>query len=246
MLSARKKAFSNKYSLKYYNFVSHLTFTDKFKLMKILRLVLFVFNIFLFNSLFAQQNATAPYKNNPSGLFSFGMRSTLSTFGHNEWSNTGLGAGGALRLQFSRYINTEWFFDYLHTGIQKRAGRDDYHIGWSVMFYPLAGNDDFTKLVKPFILAGHCFDFTRVSENANPANKVQRWSGAIQAGLGAHFNLTPRFDISILGQYMIHLGSDVHAHVFANNVLIEKHKAASLEGHLLFTLGVYYKIADCW
>jgi len=188
----------------------------------------------------------APYKNNPSGIFSFGMRSTLSLFSNHSWSNVGIGAGGGFRLQFSRYINSEWFFDYLNSDIEKLANRSDYHIGWSVMFYPLAGNDDFSKVIKPYILAGHCFDYTRVSENADPTNMKQRWSGAIQAGLGTHFNITPRFDVSILGQYMMHLGTDVHAHIFANTVLIEQHKSASLEGHLLFTLGLHYKIVDCW
>ncbi len=191
-------------------------------------------------------NAQRINKENPSGLFSLGMRSTVSTFGHKDWSNTGLGAGAAFRLQFSKYINTEWFFDFINTGIDKKAYRDDYHIGWSVMFYPLAAKENFSKYIKPYILAGHCFDYTRVVENANPSNFKQRWSGAIQAGLGTHFNLTPRFDISILGQYMMHLGTDVHAHVYANNILIEQHKATSLEGHLLFTFGIYYKIVDCW
>jgi len=182
----------------------------------------------------------------PSGLFSFGIRNTLSTFGHNDWSNTGLGAGGAFRLQFSKYINSEWFFDFIQSDIQKRAGRDDYHIGWSVMYYPLAGNDDFSKILKPYLLAGHCFDYTRVTDNSNKLNSAERWSGALQAGIGTHFNLTPRFDVSILGQYMIHLGTDVDAHFHGNVLHIEEHKGGALEGHLLFTIGAYYKLYDCW
>jgi hypothetical protein len=211
-------------------------------IMRFIKFLCFVL-IILFGGNISAQQLTG---NKPSGLFSFGMRSTISTFGHNDWSNTGLGAGGAFRLQFSKYINTEWFFDFLHSDVQKRAGRDDYHIGWSVMFYPLAGNDDFSKMMKPFILAGHCFDYTRVSDNANPQNMAERWSGAIQAGIGTHFNLTPRFDVSVLGQYMIHLGSDVDAHLHGNSVHIEEHKGGALEGHLLFTVGVYYKLFDCW
>ena len=31
-----------------------------------------------------------------------------------------------------------------------------------------------------------------------------RWGSAVQAGLGIHFNLTSRFDISLMSQYMIH------------------------------------------
>jgi hypothetical protein len=218
----------------------------KVKIIQILmqHLKYLIFTIFLLST--ASLSAQSLPAEKPPGLFSFGMRSTISTFGHNDWSNTGLGAGGAFRLQFSKYINTEWFFDFLHSDVQKRAGRDDYHIGWSVMFYPLAGNDDFSKLIKPFILAGHCFDYTRVSDNANPQNMAERWSGAIQAGIGTHFNLTPRFDVSVLGQYMIHLGSEVDAHLHGNSVHIEEHKGGALEGHLLFTIGAYYKLVDCW
>jgi hypothetical protein len=214
--------------------------------MKFITLLMLFLASLQFHQLKGQENQNRPFKNNPSGLFSFGMRSTVSTFGHNDWSNIGLGAGGAFRLQVSKYINTEWFFDFLHSDIQKRAGRDDYHIGWSVMYYPLAGNDDFSKLMKPFILAGHCFDYTRVSDNANLQNRVSRWSGAVQAGLGTHFNINPRFDFSILAQYMIHLGSDIDAHLHGNMVHIETHKGGALEGHLLFTIGAYYKLADCW
>ena len=207
-------------------------------------IVFLMFSVWM--TLSAQTEKKAPYKNNPSGIFSFGMRSTASLFGNHDWSNFGIGAGGSFRLQFSKYINSEWFFDYLNSDIHRFANRSDYHIGWSVMFYPLAGNDDFSKVVKPFILAGHCFDYTRVSENANPANMKQRWSGAIQAGLGTHFNLTPRFDVSLLGQYMVHLGQDIHADVVNDVVTIEQHKSAALEGHILLTVGVYYKLFDCW
>jgi hypothetical protein len=194
----------------------------------------------------SENNYAGIYKKTPSGLFSLGMRTTISTFGDNSWRNTGLGAGGAFRLQFSKFLNTEWFFDYLSADVQQVANRNDYHIGWSVMFYPLAGTETFKTRLKPFILAGHCFDYTYVSENAMPSNFAKRWSGAMQAGLGTHIELTNRLDISILGQYMIHLGNDIHTEIENGEVHIEKQKGASLEGHLLFTIGVYYKIVDLW
>ena len=61
-----------------------------------------------------------------------------------------------------------------------------------------------------------------------------------------HFNLTERMDLTFVSQYMIHLGEDIHAEVEHGVVHYEKHKGAGLEGHLLFHLGINYKIADLW
>ncbi len=187
------------------------------------------------------------YKNDGGGILSFGVRSTYSTFSDNDWSNTGIGAGGSFRLQLSPRINTEWFFDYINSDIYRKASRLDYHIGWSVMFYPLPKNYFNHQPFRPYILAGHCFDYTYISENANPrGNNVSRWSSAVQAGLGTHINFSPRFNASLTAQYMMHLGNHVHAEVQGNTVTIEEHQGFSLEGHLLFTLGIHYKIVDLW
>ena len=65
-------------------------------------------------------------------------------------------------------------------------------------------------------------------------------------GIGNHFNLTDRFDLTLTAQYMAHLGKDIHAHVEENKVVFEDHDGSSLEGHLLFTLSANYKFADLW
>jgi hypothetical protein len=83
-------------------------------------------------------------------------------------------------------------------------------------------------------------------DNANSANFVERWSSAVQGGLGVHFNMTQRLDLSVVSQYMIHLGSDVHADLHNGEVEFHQEKGASLEGHLLFHVGINYKIADLW
>ena len=54
-------------------------------------------------------------------------------------------------------------------------------------------------------------------------------------------------DISLTTQYMMHLGKDIHAHVHEDGELeFEKHKGSLLEGHVLFHVGINYKIADLW
>ncbi|MCF8256847.1 MAG: hypothetical protein K9J06_04810 [Flavobacteriales bacterium] len=184
-------------------------------------------------------------KKNHGGMFSMGMRTTVSTFNHGSWGELGTGVGGQFRLQFHEKVNTEWFADWMNTDLSGVGHRQDAHIGWSVMYYPLK-QTGFKQLMKPYIVMGHCFDYTKVAENRNEANSMERWSAAIQAGIGNHFNLTEHFDITLKAQYMFHLGDHVEAHV--NNDVFEIHEYGgfSLEGHLLFTVSLNYKIADLW
>lgn len=179
------------------------------------------------------------------GQFSLGVRSTVSTFSHGTFDETGIGSGGHFRLQLHERVNTEWYFDYLFTDIQKLAFRRDYHIGWSVMYYliPVKG---FSRPVTPYLVAGHCFDHTQITPVKKPSERQGRGSSAVQAGLGTHFNITPRFDISLKCQYMLHLGPELHAHVENGEVEVEKHRNAGWEGHLLVSLSANYKIARLW
>ena len=60
-------------------------------------------------------------------------------------------------------------------------------------------------------------------------------------------NLSERMDLSFVTQYMIHLGEDLHAHRHSDGTVgFEKEKGSGLEGHLLFHIGINYKIADLW
>jgi len=184
-------------------------------------------------------------KNTHAGMLSLGMRSTVSTFNHGSWGEVGTGAGGQIRVQLHDMVNTEWFADYMTTNLKGVGNRGDAHIGVSAMFYPLKDRG-FTRLMKPYIAMGYCFDYTNVTDNRNPSNGLERWSSAIQAGIGNHFNLTEHFDITLKAQYMFHLGDHVEAHVHDEQVHVHEHGGLSLEGHLLFTISLNYKIADLW
>lgn len=183
-------------------------------------------------------------KNNQSGIFSLGIRSTTSVFEHNDFGVNGFGYGGQMRVQLANRLNTEWFFDYMRGNVGQVVNRTDYHVGWSVMYY---FTDKVAPPVKPYIIAGHCFDRTELYESTNRSNTIHKNSSAIQAGAGVHFNLSERMDITFTSQYMFHLGKDVHAHIHDNKpVEFEIHKGTGLEGHLLLNLGINYKIADLW
>lgn len=178
-------------------------------------------------------------KRNQGGLFSFGVRSTMSFFE----DAPSVGFGGQVRLQLANRLNTEWFGDFTRGNIQNMGNRSDYHVGWSVMYY---FTDKVAPPVKPYIIAGHCFDRTVIKDNFDKSNYVVKNSSAIQAGAGVHFNLTTRIDITFTAQYMFHLGKDVHAHVHNDELEITKVKGTGIEGHLLLNLGINYKIADLW
>lgn len=183
-----------------------------------------------------------PQKGTQGGVVSVGMRSTLSAFNDGENEPYSVGLGGQFRIQASNRVNTEWFFDYLPSsnGYERR---NDFHIGWSVMYYVL---ENPIPKVRPYVIAGHCFDYTYRQELANPTNAIDRWSSAVQAGAGAHFRLTDRLDLSLSSQYMMHLGTHVHSHSEGGHLHFEKELGGSLEGHLLTTVSLNYKIADLW
>ena len=182
-------------------------------------------------------------KNNQGGIISGGVRTTISSFNEGKTGSTGFGVGGQFRLQFADKVNSDWFFDYITSDIENFAHRTDYHIGWSVLFYPMK---NLTPKVRPYILAGHCFDYSNLVDNSNRSNSIERWSSAVQGGIGAHVNLSERLDLSFVTQYMIHLGTDVHAEQENGAVVFHEEKGASLEGHLLFHVGINFKIADLW
>ena len=140
-------------------------------------------------------------KGGPGGRLSLGLRSTFSTFNSHEEESNGIGVGGQFRIQFADRVNSDWFFDFIQSDIGNFATRTDYHIGWSVLYYLVKpkwgrlewstfGDAPFQRL-RPYVLAGHCFDYTRLVSNFDNNNLIERWSSAVQAGAGTHVNLSP-------------------------------------------------------
>jgi len=182
------------------------------------------------------------------GRVSLGVRSTVSLFNHGGKDDAGYGAGGHIRVQLSKRLNTEWFADYLSNATHGSAARRDAHIGWSVMYY-LVDTDNFKRKFTPYVVAGHCFDYTQINLYQNSGaglsfgddQKASRWSSAIQTGLGTHYNLTQRFDVSLAAQYMIHFGKDYHIEELpVRTIVTENH--SGLEGHLLVSLSINIKL----
>jgi len=196
------------------------------------------------------------------GQFQLGMRSTVSLFDHQAYP--GLGYGAQFRLRPSKRLNTEWYLDYIKTDISGLGQRETAHIGWSVMFYPF--NAEVKKgSITPYIIGGHCFDYAKVTSNSyfvplstSPIqNSVKRWSTAVQMGMGANFYISDKVDLSLSGQYMSHIGNELHVDVLnhhgeevgyddagENHLIINEEPSKVLEGHLLLTLSMNIRIAD--
>ncbi len=198
--------------------------------------------------LFSRENKTKKVRE--GGAFQLGLRTTISSFNHN---NSGTGFGGQFRIRLGKRINTEWYADYITQNIADLAKREDYHVGWSVMIYPFQTKSTLT----PYVIVGHCFDNTKIStintgiSDYHPQSE-SRWSAATQLGIGTNINLTKKFDVSISSQYMIHLGDDIHADIHEEEgmreIHIEKEGGGNLtlDGHVLFTISINYKIFDLW
>lgn len=213
------------------------------KIYKKIIYTVFLFIIVSYVKVNAQDNMRI--KNKPGGIFSLGVRAPISAFNDGDWRNFGTGAGGQFRIRLAERLSTDWFFDYVTGNVSDFANRTDYHIGWSVVYY-LGKESPDLRGIQPYVLAGHCFDYTNQKDNLNKNNFAERWSSAVQAGLGTHFNLTKRFDVSTTLQYMIHMGTDIHADKHDGVVVFEKESGVNLEGHLFFNLSLNYKIVDLW
>ncbi|MBS1650950.1 MAG: outer membrane beta-barrel protein [Bacteroidetes bacterium] len=200
----------------------------------------FLSSLILTNFSFSQQ--TNSENANSSGYFSLGARSTFSSFGD---EGSGIGTGGQFRIQAGEHVNTEWFADYIAINVNNKVRSEYMHIGWSVMYYPFA-NPGFKKLFQPYIVAGHCFDYNKMTDISNNSNSKNRWGSAVQAGIATHINLTPKFDISLTCQYMIHFTESLSADTDLNPVIITKKNESALQGHLLSTISFNYKIGHLW
>ncbi|TAH42663.1 MAG: hypothetical protein EYC69_05345 [Bacteroidetes bacterium] len=180
-----------------------------------------------------------------SGTFSLGTRNALSLFNDIPGEKPGIGIGGQTRVQFSDRINTEWYLDYLTSTIGTLGIRNDYHIGWSMMYY-FNKDKGFENFLKPYLIAGHCFDKTEVFERNKKSGGKSRLSMATQAGLGNHFNITSQLDFSISAQYMLHFGKELYAYEQEGKFIIKEASHSKPGGHLLTVFSINYKFAKLW
>jgi len=193
----------------------------------------------------ADSKAKQIFSDNFGGLVSLGARTDINIFTAAPKS-PGIGSGGSLRVQLLDRLNTEWFGDYVTSSLYNKAHRVDAHIGWNVMFYVLDPKG-FTRKFTPFVAAGQCFDYTSVRLNGENQPLRSKATAAVQMELGCHYNITPRFDISLSTLYDLHLGKDLDTDLNPDGtVSVTESKGAGWEGHVMFILSAHYKIFRLW
>ncbi|HXC04472.1 MAG TPA: outer membrane beta-barrel protein [Bacteroidia bacterium] len=187
-------------------------------------------------------------ENPGAGRFMVGLRTTVSAF--SDAGHFGFGSGAQVRIQFGPKVNSEWYYDHISTDIDGLGRRVDEHIGWSVMFYALGQHLEKGKF-SPYVEAGNCFDYTGVKSNSSASSWVSRGSAAVHLGLGTHYNLSEKADITLKAQYMIHLGLDINETEQTNETTGVRYLDITkgnegLNGHLLMTCSVNFYFGRLW
>lgn len=183
-----------------------------------------------------------------SGYFSVARRTSLSMWSLNQWKVNGLGLGTAFRIQFSKRLNSEWYADFIRTQYKGKVYRWDRHLTNSLMFY-FRDLDSFKNQLHPFVSASvFCLDITKVEGVGPGAESLERFSFSQQFGVGTHYFITEKFDISLYAQYYNHLGNDIHIdeHDDGTIHLVEVKERISLEGHMFFVFSAGYRFGDLW
>ena len=204
--------------------------------------------LFIYHAATAQESTPSSAENfyeKQGGNFSLGMRNTISFFNDGDPKGIGTCIGGHFRLQVANRVNTEWYADIFTSSIKKIAHRNDYHIGWSVMYY-IIDPRGFERKLTPYVLAGHCFDITSIKINGVNGSTGSRFSSMVQCGIGTHYNITPKVDLSFTAQYGFHLGKELDLEEEEGVYKIVTQKNAGWQGHLMISISVNYKIVKLW
>lgn len=178
-----------------------------------------------------------------AGRFGMGMRNAANLWAHNGMF--GIGAGGQFKLAFSPRVNTDFFADLIDSKGERGSYRKDYHIGWGVQF-ALAKEGFGSHRLVPYLMAGQCFDLTRVGVTAHVQSPLV-FSAAVQGGGGLSSFVHPSVELNLQLQYMMHLTQHIHLLWDETGApMYEVDKGASTEGHLLGTFSVTFYFLRLW
>jgi hypothetical protein len=103
-----------------------------------------------------------------------------------------------------------------------------------------------SKAIVPYIMAGQCFDLTKVGVQGRTETPLI-FSAAVQGGAGISTFVHPALEFNLQLQYMMHMTQHVHLSFDENQVATtEVEKGASAEGHLLGTLSFSIYFLRFW
>lgn len=117
----------------------------------------------------------------------------------------GIGIGADLRVRCSRHIEIEGYTDYFHTNILNKGYRNTVDFGFNLL-YIWVERPFIAKHFTPFLLAGISVNNNDIRSEAYYTGAFQDWSPWLNLGVGEHYYVTKRFDISLEAYYAIPLG----------------------------------------
>ena len=177
------------------------------------------------------------------GRVGLGMRNAINLWGGNKMF--GIGAGGQFKLAFSPRVNTDFFADVIDSKGENNSFRKDYHIGWGVQF-ALPGQGFGSHKVVPYLMAGQCFDLTKVGVAFQTQSPLV-FSAAIQGGAGISSFVHKNVELNLQAQYMMHMTQHVHLNFDElGAATYDIDKGASAEGHFLTTFSVTFYFLSLW
>lgn len=177
-----------------------------------------------------------------SGLSSVGLMrvSFNSIINENGFPPIGTGAHG--RIQLSNHLVYEGFFDFISYS-NDYSRRNDIRFGPNLLIY---FRKKIVPIFQPYLTVGTTVGCDFYFDLSNRKNKRKSWFYGAQIGLGTHFNLTPRVDISLTCQYLISFSRNIETNTTNEVVEYVKAKGYSPRNQLTTVLSINYRIFDLW
>jgi hypothetical protein len=189
----------------------------------------------------------------PVGYLSMGSRNCFSSFFSNGKAFVGTGAGGEFGLRIAKDFNSHWFADWIVSNVDNLAQRYDFHSGFSMMPEILSSRVG-SKRLSMFPLAGICIDYTKFSitngkNTTGGPTWLERYSFAVQAGVGVTLPVSDRLDVSLEAHYMLHIGTCLGIDLKGDEVRLlqmQPQQSLCLEGHYVLALSMDFKLFKLW
>jgi len=176
------------------------------------------------------------------GLSSIGLMrvSFNSVINEKGFPPTGTGAHG--RIQLSDRFVYEGFFDFISYS-NDLSRINDVRFGPNLLIYIRKNT---FPIFQPYITVGTTIGRNFYFDLSNRKNKETSWFYGAQIGLGTHFNLTPRVDISLTCQYFISYSRKIETTSTNQKTEYMKSKGYSEKNQITTVLSINYRIFDLW
>jgi len=174
------------------------------------------------------------------GRITFGLRGGACTVF--DPNSIGFGYGAQVRIRPAKHWDIELYGDYFTTNISNLVNINygkhyDTRIGGNILYYWINHpyrNHKYT----PFVLLGISNEYNEILSKQINTYKFQGWAPWVDAGIGEHYNITPRIDLTLEGIYVIPLG----VHPASSLEIIRTTEFLNVENQRAFSKGGVFAI----